>query len=940
MEMHSDPTRVVTSAMEELQAGKGSTYLLLGEGGIGKTHLLMNAFEKARAAGWQCLYAAAHEYDRDIAYATLRNLVGALDGNQVRPELRNATAQLQEALDAVVLADPMGLTAATGHSPRVLTTRLLRSLAVTAPVLVVIDDVHLADEDSLVALTLAARHLTGRRIMFLFASRTGPWRRGQALAATLGHLVSEDDGSVLELAPATGGALDELVHSLLDARPDDRLARYLTNRTRGNALLVRETINALRAAGAIRVEQGTCYLLDDSPPLFSRRDALLYQVFAGSRLDRELARMVSVFGRVDLDYLPLLSELAHRPPEEVRTAFDALVTSGSLASRGSGWYEFSHPLIGELLYDEVGPAERRHVHAAIAAYVKDHPGLVRMSALEQARHLSEGATRGDIEAITVALRTGDQTVRVSPLTAARWYQRALDLLPETDPSTAETLSRQALAYWKGSRPTLALESGSKVLAFVGSGSLHDRTVATMVNCHNAMGKLQSAADLLAVELDRVQDPAPFWAQLAAMQARLGDTPRARELADWSWARVRSSAPGDQVIAYTYLGQTASSIGTFDELTAAVDQLERLGANELELPVGARTSALESAAHISALAGATGRARELLKLAHAAARLAGFQDIGGQAGLAGALVELAAGEWTAATASIAREAVHLEFSGLGSNLARLRTAEVQILAGRGEFRRATELLETIVPPVTRKIDYAIWQVTGAWLDVETGRLDAALPLLKEVLDEAAAQGWSEVITLAYAALVEGHLSCGDAESSRKLATEFSAHAAVTRMPRDQWAAGLAYALAHGDGSRAKQVLVSAGAQGAGFMVAQAQHILGSVGQDAATQLSASWAGFRAMDATVWTKRVEGTARSRGIMLDRPTTSATPAGPLTEVERQLASLVADGLGNRQIAEVMSYSTKTIEAYLTRLYRKTGYSSRIELIVAHERGHIDMA
>jgi len=116
------------------------------------------------------------------------------------------------------------------------------------------------------------------------------------------------------------------------------------------------------------------------------------------------------------------------------------------------------------------------------------------------------------------------------------------------------------------------------------------------------------------------------------------------------------------------------------------------------------------------------------------------------------------------------------------------------------------------------------------------------------------------------------------------------------------------------------------------------VLGGLGDDAGMNLSASWNAFHAMGATRWAKRVEGTARSLGVILDRATTTSAATGPLTEVERQLASLVADGLGNRQIAEVMSYSTKTIEAYLTRLYRKTGYTSRIELIVAHERGDID--
>ena len=938
MDLHSDPRRVIAAALQRLEAGKGSTYLILGEGGVGKTHFLTGVLAEARAAGWQCLYAAAHEYDRDIAYATLRNLVGALDGGRAQPELRNATLELQRALDAVVLAGPDAMGQGLQQPPLVLVTRLLRSMAMAAPVVIVIDDAHLADEDSLVAVTLAARHLAGHRLLLVFASRTRPWHQGGGLAATLGHLVSEQDGTVLELQPLQGDALDGLVETVLGASPDPRLSRYLAERTRGNALLVRETLNALQAAGAVRVERGTGYLVDDSPPLFSRREALLHKVFAGSRLDRDLARLVAVFGRVDLEYLRLLAELAGQPLDEVRKSFDSLVAGGSLSDTGSGWYEFSHPLVGELLYADVGPAERRRVHAAIAAHFAKAGNELRMPALERARHLTEGAARGEQAAITAALHAADQALGSSPLTAARWYARALNLLPETDDTVGETLSRQAVAYWKGSRPTLAIEAGRSALARLDAGRSHDRTVATMVNCFNAMGELQSAAELLVREMEHVLDPAPYQAQRAAMVARLGDTAAARLLAGDAWARVRTSTPADQVIAYAYLGQLECAVGIFGRVQEAVDRLEGLGRNELELPIGARTSAFESAAHNAAIAGDSGRAGQLLAMSADSGRLAGFKDMGGQAGLARALVEFAAGDWTAASETIAREAVHLEFSGLGSNLSRLRSLEVQILAGRGDFRRATELLAAIEPPATRRIDHAIWQAWSAAVHVAMARPEQAMPQLAILLADAEREGWNEVATIAYTALVEGHLAAGD-EAAAGLAADFARHATATAMPRDLTASGLAFALTHRDVGRAQAVLADAVGHGAGYLAAQARHTLGSLGHEPAANLSAAWAAFKAMEATLWLKRVEATARVQGIALDRAGTDAAAGGPLTDVERQLIALLGDGLGNRQIADILSYSTKTIEAYLTRLYKKTGYNSRVELIVAHERGDVDL-
>lgn len=159
---------------------------------------------------------------------------------------------------STVSADPSGVTA------------LLQSMTDSSPVVVVVDDAHLADEDSLVAVTLAARHLAGRPLLVIFASRSRPWMTGERLFATIGPLVSEQARTVLEVRPVEGRALGGLVESVLDAVPDERLTGYLSERTRGNALLVRETVNALHTAGALRIEQGIGYLVDDSPPQFPR----------------------------------------------------------------------------------------------------------------------------------------------------------------------------------------------------------------------------------------------------------------------------------------------------------------------------------------------------------------------------------------------------------------------------------------------------------------------------------------------------------------------------------------------------------------------------------------------------------------------------------------------------------------------------------------------
>ncbi|MFE7417608.1 AAA family ATPase [Rhodococcus sp. NPDC057529] len=887
--------------MERLSAGAGSTYLIHGEAGTGKTHLLRSTLDAARRRGWSCLYAAAHEYDRDIPYATVRTLLGALG-------------------HSTVSSDPNSVTV------------LLQSMTASSPVVVAVDDAHLADEDSLVAVTLAARHLAGRPLLVIFASRTRPWMTGERLFAAIGPLVSEQEQTVLERHSVEGHALGTLVESVLGAAPDERLTGYLTERTRGNPLLVRETLNALHTAGAVRSEQGTAYLVDDSPPQLPRPAALLHRMFPRDPALRALGRLVAALGRVDLDYLPLLAELAERSLGEVRAVFDSLVSSGELVATGSGWYEFRHPLVGELLYDEIGPAERRRVHAAIAAWIADSE--LGMPARERARHVTEGAARGDTAAVTVAVRAADRAMRTSPRVAARWYGRALDLLPRSDAAAGEILRRQSAAYWKGARPALAIDAGRKALGVLGAGRSRDRTVATIVHCHNAMGDPQSAADLLVAEAGQARDPTPYLAQRAAMSARLGDTDQARVLAATAWSQVRESTPAAQVVAYTYLGQVEAAVGTFPNAREAVDQLEILGTGEQEVPAGTRTGALESAAHHAATAGATDRANALLTTAGEAAGLAGSANLGGQAALARALAEFTAGEWTAASETIAREAVHLEFSGMRSTLARLRGVEVQILTGRGDFRRAVSVLAATKPPASCRIDFAIWQAVQASVEVSRSRIEHAIPILERLRSEAGARGWNEVGTITHTSLVEGYLARGEIEAARRGADDFCRHAENVGTPRARMASGIGRALSFGEADPARDVLLEAEAQNMHYIAAQAHHALGVVGPDVADHLEAAWALFQKMDATLWLKRVEAAGRSRGLVLGRRADTAGAPGPLTDVERHLVTLVRDGLSNREIADVLHYSSKTVEAYLTRLYKKTGYTSRVELIVAHER------
>jgi DNA-binding NarL/FixJ family response regulator len=588
-----------------------------------------------------------------------------------------------------------------------------------------------------------------------------------------------------------------------------------------------------------------------------------------------------------------------------------------------------------VLYDDLGPVERKRLHRAISSHVPDGATL-RMGLLEWARHVTEGASPGDGGAVDAALQAADATRRAAPLSAARWYQRALDLLAPDAPQVPALLARQTVAYWKGSRPEDAVAAGRRALSVLPRGRLHDITLASVVNALYAMGRLTEAVALLDAALPQVEGRAPFLAQRAVVLAHLGRTDQANRQLREARSAVAASAPEDRAIGYSFLGHAETSIGTYAQVAAAADQLEALGTgSSVPLPPGARLSALESAAYFRSVAGELRRGQTLLAQAAELAAQSGFRDIGGQTAYATATTQFLAGQWSQALETIQSETVRLEFSGLTSNLTWMRFIEVRILLERGQYGDAGRLLDAVEPP-------AEWAVYAAFRDCVRGRIalackdyDTALARLRRQCDVGLENRWCDVAHSALESLAAGLREIGDERGARRAAEQLAELAGSVGTPKIRHSADLALALAHRQPQLACGVLEEATAEGLPFVAARAHHVLATLGHDREEHLHRALELFGELGAPVWQKLVLAQAREAGLLLGRAHRPATDGGELTDTERQLVQLVHDGLSNQEISQVLHYSRKTVEAYLSRLYRKTGCRSRVELVVALERG-----
>jgi DNA-binding CsgD family transcriptional regulator len=148
---------------------------------------------------------------------------------------------------------------------------------------------------------------------------------------------------------------------------------------------------------------------------------------------------------------------------------------------------------------------------------------------------------------------------------------------------------------------------------------------------------------------------------------------------------------------------------------------------------------------------------------------------------------------------------------------------------------------------------------------------------------------------------------------------------------------ARALVTGDVDAAREYLAFAERETWESERAHALLVLGLLDVDPGANLAAAYRAFDALGAAPSRRRAAAEMRARSLSVPRRQTDRSST--LTDTEVQLVRLVRDGLSNRQIATAMHYSPKTIEVYLSRLYVKTGFASRLELIRAVDSGALEV-
>jgi tetratricopeptide (TPR) repeat protein len=420
------------AGLASAEAGRGGVFLLGGEPGIGKTRLLDVVALHAQGLGWTVLVGRCWDGGGAPAYWPWVQVV------------RAAGSDLDSLVTAPVSAsDPVDPEAERFRLFDAV-ARFLDERAQEAPVLVLLDDLHAADEPSLHLLRFIASSAEGRRVVVIGAYREG--RLGGPHRAQLFGDVARL-GWRIPLRGLTTPEVASFVSQVSGKEPSDEVVDRVRIVTGGNPFFLGEVVRQLLAQGKLLTGDDTAI-----GRLPEEVRAIIRQHLAA--LSHEAVSMLgvaAVLGRsLDVRVLSAATDLG---PERSARVLDEAVRVGVLAedAHDAGQFSFAHDLVRETLYEDLPPAERMELHLRVGR-VSEHvyrddlgPHLAAM-----AYHFAQAAPLGDADpAIGYALRAADRATAVFAYEdAAGLIERALPLLPgATDPQRrrAELLMRLGVA---------------------------------------------------------------------------------------------------------------------------------------------------------------------------------------------------------------------------------------------------------------------------------------------------------------------------------------------------------------------------------------------------------------------------------------------------------------------------------------------------------------
>jgi DNA-binding CsgD family transcriptional regulator/tetratricopeptide (TPR) repeat protein len=937
--------------------------VLSGDAGIGKTRLLTELAAHATAQGWRVLTGhCLGEAGSSLPYLPFTEMLGRLE------------ASAPEQVDNVVAAHP--------HLARLFPSRrrggglddagtldradlveavhaALEDLAQQGPVLVVVEDVHWADQSSRDLLTLLFTRGFAGPVSLVASYRSDDLHRRHPLRATLAHWARLASVQRVDLAPLADRHVRELVRGLGGDVLGETAVQAVVDRAEGNAFFAEE----LAAASALGRPGSTEDL--------SRLLLVRFEQLAPD--GQQVVRMAAASGRQVSHRL--LSRVVELASTELDLAIRDAVEHHVLVPTDTGGYAFRHALLAETVYDDLLPGERVRAHERYAAVLAEDPSLGTWADL--ARHAL--ATGDREQALDASVRAGDAAMSVGgPEEAWRHFKQALALLPD-DHSTGDAVTlRAAAAATSTGRAYKALELLQDRLARRPKSADPTARAELLGTVATTARLTENPLDTLAVTKEalgllRPEDPDALRARLLGAHTQvLADRGRDDE----------ATRAGDEAIA---LAERAGLRDVADEVRVVLAKvrertgnpqesqqaLERILADPAVQGTPAESRALHHLGSLHHRAGRLAEAVEVYRTGANRARAAGreWAPYALECRLLGGIAAYELGDWQQSEEILAPDGAEAPLMAR----ALLDAALLYVAAGRGDVtgldvvsrvRRwwETEGLVCLLSAsaaidlhgdagdlagAVAVHDEVVELLSRLWRPRFQARLRLSGLLLGQLAREAttaAGTARAELLTrgeeladVARQVWEESELSGNGGPEARAWAAR-----AEAELLRLRWLTG---------GDPGQEALERAWAEAVGefeayghaFETARSRARLAAVlsaGGDPRAEGEAAAAAEVATRLGAAPLLAELTPLLRGGAA-RPTTRAAqaPGEHLTPREREILSLVALGRSNKQIGIQLFISAKTASVHVSNIMAKLGAAGRGEAVaVARQRGLLD--
>jgi DNA-binding CsgD family transcriptional regulator len=927
--------RALDDVLRSATEAAGRAVLIVGHPGMGKTRLYEAALDRARQDGLRALRAAGNELEQNLAFGVAAQVARASLSDVAAPERRAILEDRPAVIRALLGAGLLEPDSGSGQDLAV--SHALFTLVADAlehgPGLLAIDDLHWSDPASLEFVLYLLQRLDELPLSIVMTRRPGwhaPVEDLLELIATHRHV------SLETLMPLGPDAVSTLVRQAIGPKTDDRLVRACAEATAGNPFYLHELLLALRDEDVQDSEQLAVQAQSLAPDAVTRSVRVRVGrlgVDAGA-----LARAVAVLG----DDVPVrhAAALAGLDIGQASAAADALASVEVLLGREP--LRFVHPLVRYSVTRDIPAFELATRHLEAARLVQADGG----DAERVAAHLLLGRAQGDpwaVERLRAAAR--EATTRGSARSAVRYLERALAEPP------APELRGELLAELGAAEASLGLPGAAEHLAAAREASADPRRQAELSlelgHARHAQGLHQQAAEAYQEGLDRLpddpQDPderelydalqTGFVATAALVPALQAESVR------------RSSRLMERALHGTHtqgqrrlLAQAALHASFAGEAAGRVIELAQRAWDDGQLMTQGTAAGLAWTLVTSALclAGDLERAEEVADSALQDARRLSLPRAFATASYARGLPSLWQGQISRAMADLEAALDARRFG--WRQFARAATAHYALcLVEAGELERADEVLGQEAPPQPRAdMEEAVRLYALAELRRSQGRLAEAL----EIALASGELAEAHVPFLGYCmwrgSAAESALALGDEPRAHALARAMVARAEQTQVLhqriRSLRVLGLCQAGPEGIQTLRRAVELGQAAPPR-LETIRALLALGSALRRSNERAAAREPLQRAADlaklggAAVLYERARLELSASG---GRPRREALLIGPeaLTPSERRIAELAAGGHSNRQIAQSLFVTPKTVEYHLRNAYRKLGIQSRREL------------